>query len=78
MEDEPGGHPGGHQQEVPHDGQWREDAEMEKNQNFSLNIIIYNKHFESSQKLLKSSFVNEIFKKIQFKIQIFIITFSNK
>ena len=26
---------------------------------------INNKHFESSQKLLKSSFVNKIFKKIQ-------------
>ena len=30
MEDEPGGHPRGHQQEVPHDGQRGEDAGMKK------------------------------------------------
>ena len=28
MEDEPGGHPGGHQHKVPHDCQAREDAEI--------------------------------------------------
>ena len=31
MEDEPGGHPGGHQQEVPHDGQRGENAGMDNN-----------------------------------------------
>ena len=31
MEDEPGRHPGGHQQEVPHDGQRGEDAGIYNN-----------------------------------------------
>ena len=35
----------------------------------------FNKHFESSQKLLKSSFVNEIFKQYS-KVPIELLTFE--
>ena len=42
---------------------------------FKVSNPIYNKHFESSQKLLKSSFVNEIFGKYS-KIPIELLTFE--
>ena len=44
---------------------WGPSLSLSPSNHFIRHRNRYNKHFESSQKLLKSSFVNEILKKVQ-------------